>query len=48
MIVDMTAAEFAALVRTRDCVILPVAIGGRIYAVVKGSEDENIYRAAVA
>lgn len=47
MIVTLSATEYAELLRVYDCVQAPSAIGGYLYAVVKGSDDENIYRTAV-
>lgn len=43
----MTASEFAELLRVHDCVIVPVAIGGYLYAVKRGAEDTDIYRVSV-
>lgn len=48
MIVTLTAEEYADLLRTFDCVQAPVAIGGYLYAVVKGADDTNVYRVAIA
>jgi len=48
VVVTLTSDAFAALVRSNDCVILPVAIGGYCYAVVRGARDADIYRVAVA
>jgi hypothetical protein len=45
-VVTLTPSEYAALLRVYDCVQAPVAIGGYLYAVIRGAGDENIYRVA--
>jgi len=47
-VITLTANQFADMLRTRDCIMTPVAISGYLYAVVRGMDDENIYRVAVA
>ena len=44
----LTAMQYADLIRGYDCVQAPVAIGGYLYAVVRGAQDQNIYRVAIA
>lgn len=46
--ITLSAVDFAKVLQGNDCVILPVAIGGFVYAVIRGGQDANIYRVAVA
>lgn len=48
MIITLTASQYADKLRAYDCVQAPVAIGGYLYMVVRGSSDDNIYRTAIA
>jgi len=48
VVVTLASDAFAAIVRSNDCVILPVAIGGYCYAVIRGAHDSDIYRVSVA
>lgn len=45
-IVTLSIEDYAALMRAKDCVCAG-QIGGYLYAVVKGAEDQNIYRVAI-
>lgn len=47
-VITITKEEYAAMLRVCDCAQAPVAIGGYLYAVKRGSQDENIYRVSVA
>lgn len=47
-VVTLTATQYAEMLRVFDCVQAPVAIGGYLYLVKRGTEDANIYRTAVA
>jgi len=46
-VITLTTTEFANMLRVRDTIMAPVAIGGYLYAVVRGMGDENIYRVAI-
>jgi len=46
--ITLNATDFANLVRGADCVIMPVAIGGYLYMVIRGGQDANLYRTAIA
>lgn len=45
-VITLSVSDYATLLRTRDCVCAG-QVGGYLYAVVKGEQDENIYRVAV-
>ena len=47
-VVTLTASQFADKLRVCDVIMLPVAVQGFVYGVVRGGVDENIYRVAVA
>ena len=47
-VITLAPAVFADMLRVRDVIMAPVAIGGFLYAVVRGADDENIYRVAIA
>lgn len=42
--ITLTVQEYAELLRCFDCVQVPVAVNGYLYAVKRGSQDTNIYR----
>lgn len=46
-VIDLTPGEYAAKLRAFDCVQAPCAIDGYLYMVIRGSEDDNLYRVAV-
>lgn len=47
-VVDLTAEEYADMLRVSDCVQLPVAVKGYLYMVVKGELNGNVYRVSIA
>ena len=48
-IIDLAPGDFADLVRSKDVLMLPVAIQGYLYAVIKGDSnvEGNVYRVAI-
>jgi hypothetical protein len=46
-VITLTAAQFADKMRSEDMVMLPVAVQGFVYGVVRGAQDKDIYRVAV-
>lgn len=45
-VVDLSLLEYAAFMRAHECVCLG-DMGGYRYLVVRGVEDDNIYRVAI-